>query len=87
MKESHSKFSKNESVCMCKEDWYVRLGQEGDCLREDGGTVLNALKRGGIEKRGGETKNYKKGQQARSRSGCLKKGGWNPLTNYEIMAW
>ena len=32
--------------------------------------------------RGGETKILKRGGQAGSRGGCLKKGGWNPLTNY-----
>ena len=42
-------------------------------------------KGGGTEKRGKEIKIKKKGEgQARSRGGCLKKGGdWNPLTNYE----
>ena len=29
--------------------------------------------------RGRETKIFKRG----SRGGCLKKGGWNPLMNYE----
>ena len=35
----HSKLSENESVCMCKEVWFVRLRQEGGCLRESGETV------------------------------------------------
>ena len=28
MKKSHSKLSKNEPVCMCKEGWCIGLGQE-----------------------------------------------------------
>ena len=33
---------------------------------------------------GGDTKIKKKGGgQAGSRGGCLKKGGWNPLTDYD----
>ena len=42
------------------------------------GTVCNAFKEGGTEKRRGETKISKKGGgggQAGSRGGCLKKGG------------
>ena len=50
-------------------------------MREGGGAVGNTLKGGGTEKRGGETEILKRGQ-AGSRGGCLKKGGWNPLTNY-----
>ena len=34
MKKSHSRLSKNEPVCMCKEGWCVGLGQE-----EGGGIV------------------------------------------------
>ena len=30
MKKSHSKLSKNEPVCVFKEGWCVRLGQEGE---------------------------------------------------------
>ena len=44
MKNSHSEFSKNEPVCMCKEGWYVGSGQEGVSLREVGGIVWNTLK-------------------------------------------
>ena len=33
---------------------------------------------------GGGIKILKNGGQTRSRVGCLKKGGWNPLTNYDI---
>ena len=58
---------------MCKKGWCVGLGQEGGCMRV-GGTVLNTLKGGGTEKRGGET-DSKKGVQGGSRGGCLKKGG------------
>ena len=32
---------------------------------------------------GGDTKILKRGVQAGSRGRCLKKGGWNLLTNYE----
>ena len=45
MKKSHSKLSKNEPVCMCKEGWCVGLGQEGGSLREGGGNCLKYLKR------------------------------------------
>ena len=35
-------------------------------------------------KEGRGNKDFKKGEQAGSRGGSLKKGaGWNPLTNYE----
>ena len=39
------------------------------------------LNRSRTEKRGGEPKILKRGQ-AGSRGGYLKKGGWNPPTNY-----
>ena len=59
----------------------VGLGQEG--LREGGGNCVKHLKRGWKRKEGRGNKGFKKGAQAGSRSGCLKKGGgWNPLTNY-----
>ena len=50
--------SKNEPMCMCKEGWFVGLGQEKRV----------AWMRG------------KLGQGVDS----LKKGGWNPLTNYGL---
>ena len=43
-------------------------------MHDGGGTVWNTLKVGGTEKRGGETKILKRGGQAGSRGGCLKKG-------------
>ena len=46
---------------MFKEDRCVRLGQNGVCLRQGGGNCLKYLKRGGIERRGGETKILKRG--------------------------
>ena len=51
-----------------------------------GKTVQNTLKGGATERRGGETKIFKRGRQAGSRGEFLKKmgeggGGWNPLTN------
>ena len=52
------------------------------CVRV-GGTVWNTLTRGGTEKRGGERKIMKREGQAGSGGGCLKKGGWKPLTNYD----
>ena len=55
-----------------KEGWCVRLGQEGGFVRV-GGTVWNTLKGGGTEKRGKETKDFKKERSAGLRSGCLKK--------------
>ena len=51
----------------------VGLQQEG--LHEGGGTVLNTLKGGGTEKRGGETKILK----AASRGGSLKRVAGTPL--------
>ena len=44
-------------------------------------TVLNTLKRGGTEKRGGETKILKRGSSW-VKGQCLKKGSWNPIMNY-----
>ena len=52
-------------------------------LSKAGGNCLKYLKRGGTEKRGGETKILKRGQ-AGPRGGCLKKGGLNLLTNYDL---
>ena len=46
-------------------------------LFEGGGTVWNTWKKGGTEKKGGETQILKSGGQAVSRGGCLKgMGGW-----------
>ena len=60
IKKSHSKLSKNEPLCMCKESWCVGLGQEGGSLREGGGDCLKYLQRGWIEKRRVETKILKR---------------------------
>ena len=61
---------------------WIRKG--GGCVRV-GRTVWNTLKEGGTEKRGGEAKILKKKGQARSRDGCLIKGGpGTPLRNYDI---
>ena len=51
------------------------VGLRQERLHEGGGNCLKFLK-----KRGGEIR-ILKGGQARSRGECLKKGGWNPLTN------
>ena len=48
---------------------------------EGGGNCLKYLKRGGTEKRGGETKILKRGELG-SKGGCLKKGGLEP--SYEL---
>ena len=56
---------------MCKEGWYAGLGQEG-----------HTLKGGGTKKRGGN-KDFRKESKLGQGVGSLKKGGWNPLTNYE----
>ena len=53
-------------------------------MHEGGGNCIKYLKRGGTEKRARDTKILKRGK-AGSRGGCLKKGGWNPLTNYGDM--
>ena len=44
VKKSHSKFSKNEPVCMCKKGWHVDSEQEGVSLSEGSGIVWNTLK-------------------------------------------
>ena len=63
-----------------KVGWSIRAG--GIWVRVEG-TVCNTLKGGGTEKRGGDTKILKRGRQAGSRGGALKRsGGWSPLTNY-----
>ena len=50
-------------------------------------TVLNSLKGGGTEKRGGETKILKRGQTG-SRDGCLKNGGaGTPLQTKGGVQW
>ena len=60
MKKSHSKLSKNEHVCICKEGWCVGLGQEGVvCVRwgelsEISDEILSEMR--GIEKRVEEAK-------------------------------
>ena len=63
----------------------VGLEQEGLC--EGGGNSLKYLKRGWNRKEGMKNKDFKKGGQARSRGGCIKKGGggWSPLTNYVLL--
>ena len=53
-------------------------------MREGGGNCLKYLKRWWNRKDGRGNKDFKKGEQAESRDGSLKKGAfWNPLTNYE----
>ena len=66
----------------------VGLGYEG--VARAWGNFLKYLKRGWNRKEGRGNKDFKKGGgQAGSRSGCVKKererGGWNPLTNYELV--
>ena len=52
-------------------------------MREGGGNCLKYLKRGWNRTEGRGHKDFKKGGQAGSRGGCLKKEvGWNPLMNY-----
>ena len=52
-------------------------------LREGGGNCLKYFKEGGAEKIGGETETFiKKEGKLGKGVGALKKGGWNPLTNY-----
>ena len=51
-------------------------------LRESGVNCLKYLKSGWNRKEGAANKDLiKGGGEARLRGGCLKKGGWNPLTN------
>ena len=58
---------------------------DGRELCEGRGNCLKYLKREVEQKRGEGKHRFKKGGQAGSRSGYLKKaeGDWNPLTNYE----
>ena len=46
----------NPVMCVCKEGWFIRLGQEGVAFEIVEETVWNNLKGGGIEKRARETK-------------------------------
>ena len=68
IEKSHSKLSRNESVCKCKEGWCLGLGQEGGCLCEGVRNCLKYLKMGwnGL------------GQ------GCLKKGAGTPLRTMSL---
>ena len=60
LKESDSCTGKTTLLIMCKEGWSVELGQEGVAW---GGTAWNTLKGGGTEKRGEETKIFKRGDK------------------------
>ena len=53
------------------------------CEGGGGSYCLNTLKGGGIEQGRGHKDFIERGK-AGSRVGCLKKGGWNPITNYDI---
>ena len=64
-------------MCMCKEDWWVGLGQGGTCVRIEA-TVWKCIKMGGEKKEGKENTDFKNGGQAGSREGCLKKVGPEP---------
>ena len=66
----------------------VGLGQKrfGGGGGGGGGNCLKYLKRGGTEKRGGDTNILKRWGGGKLGQGVdsLKKGGWNPLTNYGL---
>ena len=68
-----------------KKGCLVGLGQRDLC--EGGWNRLKYLKRGWNRKEGRGQKGFKKrgGGQVGSRGGCLKKRGWNPLTNYDYI--
>ena len=51
-------------------------------MREGGGNSLKYLRSGWNRKEGKGNKDFKKGEEAGSRGGCLEKRGWNALTNY-----
>ena len=68
-----------------------QIRARGGCVRV-GRTVYNAFKRGGAEKREGETKILKRGGggglEGGSRGTCLKNvvgAGTHPFTNYDIL--
>ena len=77
MEKGHSNLYKNEPVCICKEDWWVGLGQGEGCLCEGRGNCLKCLKMDG-KKEGKENTDFKNGGQAGSRRGCLKRVGPEP---------
>ena len=54
-------------------------------MRVGGGDCLKYFKKGGTEKRGGETKILKRGKAGSRVGGCLKRGGLSPVTNYGFM--
>ena len=60
---------------MWKEGWCVGLEQEGVVCTMMGGTTWNTLKRGGIEKRGEETKIKKKRGKLGQGEVSLQEGG------------
>ena len=66
------------NLYMCKEDWCVKLRQEGDSLREGGRNCLKYVKTGWDRKQGSRNKNLNKRGPARLRSGWLKKEGLEP---------
>ena len=57
---------------MCKEGWYVGLGQEGGCLHESGENCLKCLIRGRNKKEGRGNKGFKRGGKLGQGVGALK---------------
>ena len=57
---------------MCKEGWYVKLGQEG--IAWGWGNCLKYLKRGWKGKEGRENKDFKKEDKLGQGVGALKRG-------------
>ena len=64
---------------MCKEGWYVGLGQEGIYVRVG---ELSEIPQKRVEQKKGEGKKSKKGGKLGKGVGALKEE--NPLTNYVI---
>ena len=69
--KNHTSLSKNKSVCMCKESWFVGLGQERGSLHEGGENCMKYLKRWWKRKEGSGNKKFKKESQAGLSGGCL----------------
>ena len=75
------------NLCICIRKVGARIRAGGGSLYEGGGIVWNTFKRGGMEKKGVETKILKMRGKLGKGIGALNKrgrggGGWNPFMNY-----
>ena len=83
MKKRHSKLSKNEPVCLCKEGLCVGLGQE--CGWWGQGNCLKYHKKRWNRKDGRGNKIFKKGEGKLGKGvGALKMGAGTPLQTMSL---